>query len=751
MFVSLTAYSQEVSVSGFILANGQVVEKARISLKNEKVQTLSDSLGFYFIQSVNPGTHVVQIQCVGYLRFEQDIIVSLNENNLFHFDLTDKLILQKEVVVSGTLKEVNRLESSVPVEVYSTLFFRKNPSSSVFETLQNINGVKPQLNCNVCNTGDIQVNGLDGPYTMILIDGMPLVSSLSAVYSLSGIPNSIIERVEVVKGPASSLYGSEAIGGLINIITKKPQKSAIASVDVFATSWHEYNTDIGLNSVLGKKVSILTGINYFNFQERIDNNKDNFTDVALQHRISVFQKWNINRINNRIFSVAGRILNEDRFGGEMNWDKQFRAGDSIYGESIYTKRWEVFGSYQLPLKEQIIFSFSFNNHNQNSAYGSNLFLAKQSTAFTQLTWNKKINRNDFLVGSAFRYTHYDDNTLFTALVDTFTQINLPQRFYLPGFFIQDELVISKKHTFLFGVRYDYNSFHGNIYTPRIAYKWTINSKNMIRLNSGTGFRVVNLFSEDHAALTGARTVEVIDELSPEKSYNININYLKRINLKNCSVISLESTSFYTYFSNRIVGDFDSDPNKIIYANLDGFAVSKGVSLNVDGLFSNGIRMNIGCTFMENTLTENGETEQQILVEKFTGTWAFSYKIEKFRLVLDYTGNVYSPMRLPVLSELDPRRKFSPWWSIQNIQFTYSAKKSVQVYAGIKNLLNWTPNKGNPFIIARSEDPFDKEVLLGNDGNAIPTATNPYGLTFDPTYIYAPNQGIRFFLGIRYTF
>ena len=110
----------------------------------------------------------------------------------------------------------------VPILPKIAAFFRKNPTPSIFDALQNINGVRPQLNCNICNTGDIHINGLEGPYTMVLIDGMPIVSSLGTVYGLSGIPNSLVERVEIVKGPASSLYGSEAVGGLINIITKNP-------------------------------------------------------------------------------------------------------------------------------------------------------------------------------------------------------------------------------------------------------------------------------------------------------------------------------------------------------------------------------------------------------------------------------------------------------------------------------------------------------------------------------------------------
>jgi len=139
-----------------------------------------------------------------------------------------------------------------------------------------------------------------------------------------------------------------------------------------------------------------------------------------------------------------------------------------------------------------------------------------------------------------------------------------------------------------------------------------------------------------------------------------------------------------------------------------------------------------------------------LTEKLSGNWAVSYKIRPLKLSIDYTGNIYSPMRLPLLSATDPRKEFSPVWSIQNIQFTFAGFKRFELYGGVKNLLNWTPNKGNPFIIARADDPFDKRVQLDGAGQVMVTPDNPYGLTFDPSYVYGPNQGIRGFFGIRYT-
>lgn len=744
-----TIEAQTSSISGKVNSGIDTIQSATISLAGTNLGRRTDSLGNYNFKNLNAGTYKIKVSAVGHLPLTKNVTVEESENIIADFELTKAPGSLSEVVVTGTLKEVRRLESPVPVEVYSPIYFKKNPTPSIFEALQNVNGVRPQLNCNVCNTGDIHINGLEGPYTMVLIDGMPIVSSLATVYGLSGIPNSIVERIEIVKGPASSLYGSEAVGGLINIITKKPSSAPKLAVDLMATSWKEFNGDLGFKFNVGKKASVLTGINYFKYGNIVDDNNDNFTDVTLQDRISFFQKWNFQRKSNKIFSLAARYFNEERWGGDVRWTKAFRGGDSLYGESIYTKRWEFLGNYQLPTKEKLLLSFSYNDHDQDSRYGTTIYDAKQRIAFSQLTWDKTIKHHDFLAGAALRYTFYDDNTVATATTDTINQQNNPDKTWLPGIFVQDEIKLATNHKILLGFRYDYNSRHGNIYTPRIAYKWSINEKNILRLNAGTGFRVVNLFTEDHAALTGARFVEVKNELKPEQSFNINLNYIKKIYVNNNTFIGLEFTGWYTYFNNRIIGDYDTDPNKIIYDNLNGFAESKGSSTNFDVTFRNGLKILAGATYMNVTTTENGIKEQQILTEKFTGTWAISYKLKKANLAIDYTGNLYGPMRLPLLGDLDPRQAYSPTWSIQNIQLLYTGVKNIEIYGGVKNLLNWTPNKNNPFIIARTNDPFDKNVQFDANGKAQATASNPYALTFDPSYVYAPNQGIRGFLGVRY--
>lgn len=745
LLLSFPLFAQ-TTVKGKITAEGAALEYATVTLLKTKFATTTDSIGNYKLTTIPKGDYQVKVSFAGFKSQQQKITIADTTEIIINFDLkADNTI--DEVVITGTLKAVNRLESPVPVEVYKPTFFKKNPTANIFEALQNVNGVRPQLNCNVCNTGDIHINGLEGPYTLVLIDGMPIVSGLSTVYGLSGIPNSLLERIEVVKGPASSLYGSEAVGGLINIITKNPKNAPAFAADAFSTSWGEANVDLGFKANLGKVASLLTGVNYFNYSNPIDNNHDNFTDVTLQDRISLFQKWNFNRKSNKLLSMAGRFFYEDRWGGEMQWEKKYRGGNEVYGESIYTKRYEILGSYELPVSEKMLFTFSYTDHDQNSVYGNIPYLAQQKIGFSQLTWDKKINRHDFLFGTAIRYQFYNDNTPATAEAD---------KSWIPSLFAQDEIRLSEKHSLLLGMRYDYNNRHGNILTPRLAHKWKINDKAIFRFNAGTGFRVVNLFTEEHAALTGSRDVEVLEDLEPERSYNANVNFLKKFYTENGDYIGLETTAWYTYFTNSIIPDYDTDPNKIIYKNLDGYSVTQGVSVNLDAVFQNGLKIIVGATYMDVAKTENGIKTRQMLTEKFTGTWAISYRIKDWFLDIDYTGNVYGPMRLPTLGDLDPRKDYSPTWSIQNIQFTYNKIKNFEFYGGIKNLLNWTPNKGNPFIIARANDPFDENVQYNPDGSVMqvndPTSQyhNPYALTFDPGYVYGPNQGIRSFFGIRYT-
>jgi outer membrane receptor for ferrienterochelin and colicins len=729
-WLSLSAQNN-FHLKGKVNSKEGAVINASIKIAGTTIGTISDVNGNFNLSNLKNSHQMLVVSAIGYLTKKQTVHLSTANSTVTIFLENDDFGLN-EIVVTGTMKEMSRSDSPIPVEVITPQLFKKNPTPTLFEAIGMVNGVQPQLNCNVCNTGDIHINGMEGPYTMILIDGMPIVSALSTVYGLNGIPNSMVERIEVVKGPASSLYGSEAMGGIINVITKNPDKAPLLSADVFSTSWGELSADAAIKFNT-KKTTSLFGVNYFNYQNKTDNNKDNFTDLTLQNRISLFNKWNFNRKDDRAASVAARYVYEDRWGGEMNWNKSFRGSNTVYGESIYTSRAEVIGLYQIPSKERIFTQYSYNWHKQDSWYGDTKYLATQHVGFIQSYWDKPLNdKHNLLLGASFRFTEYDDNTPATADSDGIH--NQPSQTPLPGIFIQDEWKLDSLNTLLAGYRYDYDKNHGSIHSPRIAYKLSPNKNHTLRASFGTGFRVVNLFTEDHAALTGARQVIINEELNPEKSFNGNLNYVLKIPTENV-FMGFDITGFYSYFTNKIIADFDKDQTKIIYENINGHAITRGVSLNTDFAFTFPLKVLAGISYMDVFQKEDGVKIKQLHAPKWSGTLVSTYSFNN-KWSVDLTGNWYGPMRLPTLPN-DFRPEYSPWFLIANLQVNKKFDNGMEIYGGVKNLLNFIPK--NP--IMRPFDPFNNHV-----GDV---ASNPYGYTFDPSYNYASLQGARSFLGVRY--
>ena len=687
---------------------------------------ITNEMGVFSVESVK-GENKLFISYVGYT--SKIITLESTGDSINRGSIVLENDSLDEIVISGTLRQVSKLKSAVPIELYSANFFKATPKASFFEAIEGINGVRPQLNCNICNTGDIHINGQEGANTMVLIDGLPLVSGLSTVYGLSGIPQSLIKQVEVIKGPASTLYGSEAIGGVINLITKSPETVHPFNLDTFISSWGELNIDLGAKYTL-KNSQGLIGINYFNYSNPIDANEDGFTDLTLQHRISIF-----NKISTKKNSVAFRYFYEDRWGGEMNWNSDFRGGDEVYGESIYTSRIEIFGRYDH--SKNLFLQYSLNNHDQNSVYGTTSYNAIQTIGFVQGVFSKKVKNHDVLLGATYRHTIYDDNTPATVERD---------KTALPGLFAQDQWTLSESKTLLSGIRYDKNSIYGDIWTPRLNFKWASKDESSIlRLGFGTGYRVVNVFTEDHAALTGAREVVFTEAILPEKSWNTTINWNKKLYTKYGAILDLDFSVFKTAFSNRILPDYETNPNQIIYGNLDGKAITQGATVTINGMFANGLKINMGATFIDSKIINNNQTEYPFLTEKFSGNYQLNYTLYNPKITIDISGTVIGPMKLPLLGELDTRAPYSPIINIVNLQATY-AIKTIEVYAGIKNILDFKPASNS---IARAFDPFDSGVEFGANGQVIATTNNPNALSFDPSYVYYSNQGINGFLGIRY--
>jgi outer membrane receptor for ferrienterochelin and colicins len=293
-----------------------------------------------------------------------------------------------------------------------------------------------------------------------------------------------------------------------------------------------------------------------------------------------------------------------------------------------------------------------------------------------------------------------------------------------------------------GIRLDHASQHGFIATPRynLLFRNAAQSHEF-RLGMGRGFRIANVFTEDHAALTGSRTVVFEEALRPETSWNVNATLtLRRRGTHGWA--SAELGAFATYFSNRIVPDYSSI-QEIRYANLDGYALNSGLSASLSLGTTSGFKASVGATAIDNALVGPGNVrEVPMLTERFQGVWDLSYQRKK--LQLSYSGNLIGPMNLPLLGPGDPRSSRSPWFSVQNASARWSFIRFGLGLHGY-NLLWARPSADR---IARAHDPFDRLVAFAPDGTPLASPENPFALVFDPTSVYASFQGRR--MGISVT-
>lgn len=709
------AIAQVAPLVGTVVGQGgEPIAGANVTIPGTGVVVVADADGRFRIPAQEAGDHRLQITAAGFGVTEHTVSVPAHGDPIRIVLRPDPVGLEA-LVVTGTRRRESMRESPVKVQVVPAAVLQRNATNNLTESLQFVNGLYNQVDCGVCYTNNLRINGMEGPYTAVLIDGMPLMSSLASVYGLNGINPALIQQVEIIKGPASTLYGSEAMAGVINVITKDPRFSPELSLDVSGTSDAEGNLDFGFSSGPGDVRGLLSGNLAYN-DRFVDQNDDGFSDFPLVRRGVVFGKLDVSEEGARRGSLSAKYLNEDRFGGVEGWSRAHRGSDRVYGESVFTNRVELIGSWLPGWSDALRFEGSYTWHAQDSYYGADRYDATQHVGYGNLLWTRRQGEHDLLVGGALRYQSYDDNTPATREVD---------RRSIPGVFIQDEYRGIHDLTVLGGLRADHHEDHGFIHSPRLALKWEPQEQTAVRLNLGTGFRVVNLFTEDHAALTGAREVVIESELDPERSRSVtlNVNHVVEFG-PNPMMIDLDL--FHTRFSNKITPDYDRDPHLIVYGNLPGHAVSRGASLsfnqNVD---FDRFLYSVGVTLQDVYSEHRGRREDEFFAPGIRGVASATYSFRTVPVRLDYTGSVTGPMRLPSYDEPFTRPERSPTYSLHNLQATWRLGRGSEIYLAAKNLLDYV------------------------QPSALVDPAHPFGESFDTAYVYGPLRGRHVMFGFRH--
>lgn len=538
-------YGQTGTVCGTVKLESEATEFATVALTNTSTGTVTNMKGEYCIHKIPYGSYALTASYVGYKPITKSITLTADHADLeVNFDLVEKSMALDAVVITGTKTSKRQTNSPVIVNVLSSKIMNDVQACNLSEGLKFQPGLRVETDCQTCNYTQLRMNGLAGGYSQILINGRPIFSPLTGLYGMEQLPVNMIDRIEVVRGGGSSLYGSSAIGGTVNVITKIPKKNSF-EIDY---NYQNINQQTSDNQWMGNATLVSEDKNsgvsfFFNRRERgfYDHNADNFSEIPMIENSALGASAFFLPSDHQKIALSLSHLNEYRLGGEMVDKPAYLAQQS---EERTHNVWMASADYQI---------------NFNDNYSSVIsYLAWQNTGRKHYTgiipdeepvWQKHIEAppygssdvNTLNLGAQLNHRLYEGHVLTLGteylLDDVYDEIpsyryKIDQTTKDFGLFIQSDWNIAPSLTLLSGMRMDiHNLVHSPIISPRASLLYKLKAFTQFRLNYGVGFRAPQAFDTDlHIAFAGGgiSRVSLSPDLLPERSQSISgsINFDK---------------------------------------------------------------------------------------------------------------------------------------------------------------------------------------------------------------------------------
>ena len=543
----ICSYGQTGDIHGSIRVDNALQEFVSIALSTDPLTgTQTDKNGQYLLQDVPFGSYDLTVSYIGFK--DQKKQITLDENNPsleLNFSL-DESSFHFDDVVTGTKTFKRKTNSAVIVNVLSSKMLDDVQACNLSEGLKFQPGLRVETDCQTCNYTQLRMNGLAGGYSQILINGRPIFSPLTGLYGLEQLPTNMIERIEVIRGGGSSLYGSSAIGGTVNVITKLPKKSSY-EINSFYQNINGQTNDIVLSgnaSLVNKKEN--AGISFFlNKRDRglYDHNDDNFSEIPELENIAFGTNFFILPSEHQKLEVSLSNLNEYRYGGEMV-DKP--AHLTLQSEERNTDVWMGSIDYQINFNKEnsSLITYAAWQHTKRTHY-TGIFPDEPTEIEAHLENPPYGISNTKTIQGGFQLNHRLNNFLkgfntFTlgteyVLDDVFDEIDtynylIDQTTKNFGVFVQSDWEILPSINLLSGIRLDKHNFIDDlVFNPRVSLLYKHKYNTQIRLNYGTGFRAPQAFDTDlHIAFAGGgiSRISLSPNLQPEqsRSFSASINY-----------------------------------------------------------------------------------------------------------------------------------------------------------------------------------------------------------------------------------
>ena len=611
-------------LQGKITSDGVEVPFANIIIKDSEVGVSSNKDGFYRFEKLKKGYHQIIISSLGMIKKKLDIDIKVGLN-VIDIDLNTSVYNLDQVVVTGTKTFKRRTQSPVIVNVIDSRKLENVQACNLAEGLKFQPGLRVETDCQTCNYTQLRMNGLTGGYSQILINGRAIFSPLTGLYGMEQIPTNMIDRIEVVRGGGSSLYGSSAIGGIVNVITKIPTRNNYS----LGYDYSIINGDTQDKVIYGNATVISdnknSGATFFvNNRNRglYDHNGDNFSELpSLKDNTFGATLFLLPSKNQKIEANLGSI-HEYRYGGEMidrvphfsmqseervhdvllgNLDYQINFNDSKSSFIAYLAAQQTNRTHYTGIRPEIG-SADDIIHLENPPYGTSLNTTKQAGFQINHTISKFFGPNVLTLGSEVVADDVmDEISTYNYVVD--------QKVVTHGVFFQSDWELTESFNLLSGARFDKHSLLDDIVvSPRLSFLYKLRKETQFRLTYSTGFRAPQAFDTDlHMAFSGGGVSRIIlaDDLKQErsKSLSASVNYDRATEEY---VYGFTFEGFYTHLKDA----FYQDPTGNSDAYGDIFVKRNGAGATVKGL-----TMEFRANLKQKVQLESGFTLQQSLYEE----------------------------------------------------------------------------------------------------------------------------------------
>ncbi len=737
MLWAVGTYAQQAPaiVKGQVKSKNGEIPYINVIIKGTLQGAVTNENGQFTINNVDPGSHTLIIKGIGFKSKELQIQVDAQQTKQVDVTVEPDLINMEGVVVSANRHETERHNLPVVVNTLDSRLFETTQSVSLAEGLNFTPGLRLENNCQNCGFTAVRMNGLDGPYSQILVNSRPVFSALAGVYGLEQIPAAMIDRVEVVRGGGSALYGGNAIAGTINIITKEPventwqigmQQGLIAGT----TSDRALNANAAIISENRKSglflFGLLRGRDPYNANpndlwdadgDGIAETKDDFSEVFLLESrslgINAFHRPTENgKITADIYS-----LNEFRRGGnDFHLVPHFAdvaeqvstnmLGGGLAFETFTSNQKHKFSVYTSA--QRVDRATYYGAEQDPNAYGS----TDELTTVAGAQYGGNYDRHIFAPGLLTLGAEWKFQDLFDEKLGEINTTVADQQIHNLGIYMQNDWNL-KWINLQAGLRYDkHSNMHGGIFSPRLNLLRDIGKHFQARIGYATGFRPPQIFSEDlHIEVAGARRVitQVDENLQAEtsQSYTASVDYTGQIKKSDFYMLA---EGFYTTLDNAFVSEITADPadeTVIMFRTNGSGATVKGVNMELkyvpldDMLFQAGFTMQRSLYNEKEVLwePESGNADSVVSTTNMLrtpdayGYFNLSYK-PTHHWSLSVSGTYTGSMIVPHMT--NPETEYtvleeSPVFFDLNTKVSYHMHLSddfrLEIFAGVKNIFN----------------------------------------------------------------